>query len=119
MEEYTLVYRGHNNCLGECQVDIYRQTGLVVATNTGPGVSRSADAVTNACEIIANQVVAQYNVDPQKMIFIERYHPGTREQTTDLVKFDFADGKAFRFPKWTHIPREDFEKMVNIARETE
>lgn len=113
-----------NRYPSECQITIYRQSGIVLATDIDKGMSRSTGAVTNACAEIANEVVRQYNVNPQRMIFIEQYRPGRPDQTTDLVKFDFADGKAgppvrFRHPDWTHIPAEDFKRMIQIAEETD
>ncbi|MBU1821384.1 MAG: hypothetical protein KKG00_07720 [Bacteroidetes bacterium] len=110
MEQYTLKFIAPNGYPSACLITVYRQTGILIATDLDEGMS-----VTNACEFIANEVVKQYNMDPQKMIFIEQYRPGQPDQTTDLVKFDFADGKAIRHPKWIHIPAEEFRKMVSIA----
>lgn len=119
MEQYTLEFIPPNRYPSACLITIYRQSGIVIATDTDEGMSRSAGAVTNACELIANEVVKRYNVDAQKMIFIEHYRPGRPDQTTDLVKFDFADGKGFRHPNWIHISAEEFRKMISIAEEVE
>lgn len=91
----------------------------MIATDTDEGMSRSAGAVTNACELIVNEVVKRYKVDAQKMIYIEQYRPGHPDQTTDLVKFDFIDGEGFRLPNWNHIPSEVFKTMISIAEEVE
>lgn len=114
MEQYNMKFTAPNRYPSECQITIYRQTGIVIATDIDKGMS-----ITNACTEIANEVVRQYDVNPQRMIFIEQYRPGRPDQTTDLVRFDFADGKAFRHPNWRHIPPEDFKKMIQIAEETE
>ncbi len=114
MEQYNLKFTAPNKYPSECLITIYRPSGIVIATDIDKGMS-----VTNACAEIANEVVRQYDVNPQRMIFIEQYRPGRPDQTTDLVQFDFADGKAFRHPRWTHIPTEDFKKMIEIAEETE
>ena len=114
MEQYNMKFIAPHRYPSECQITIYRKSGVVIATDIDKGMS-----VTNACAEIANEVVRQYDVNPQRMIFIEQYRPGRPDQTTDLVKFDFADGKAFRHPDWTHIPPEDFKKMIQIAEETD
>ncbi|GAB3170557.1 hypothetical protein [Telluribacter humicola] len=114
MEQYTLEFIAPNGYPSACLITIYRQCGIVVATDIDKGIS-----VTNACELIANEVVRRYGIDPQKMIFIEQYRPDRLDQTTDLLKFDFVDGKAFRHPKWIHIPAGEFRKMVSIAEEVE
>ena len=114
MEQYNMKFIAPNRYPSECQITIYRQSGIVIATDIDKGMS-----VTNACAEIANEIVRQYDVNPQRMIFIEQYRPGRPDQTTDLVQFNFADGKAFRHPKWTHVPADDFRKMIEIAEETE
>jgi len=114
-----LIIIAPNRYPSACLITIYRRSGIVVATDLDVGMSRCADAITNAAELIANEVVKQYKVEAQKMIYIEQYRPGRPDQTTDLVKFDFADGKAFRHPQWTHIPAEVFRKMISIAEEVE
>lgn len=119
MEQYTLKFVALNRYTSECQITIYRQSGIVIATDIDKGMS-----VTNACTEIANEVVRQFGMNPQRMIFIEQYRPGRPDQTTDLVRFDFVDRKSgsagkIKHRDWTHIPAEDFKKMIEIAEETE
>ncbi|MPR31831.1 hypothetical protein [Salmonirosea aquatica] len=114
MEQYTLKFIPPNRYPSACLITIYRRSGIVVATDTDEGMS-----VTNACELIASEVVKRYNLDAQKMIYIEQYRPGRPDQTTELVKFDFVDGKGFRHPNWNHIPAEVFKTMISIAEEVE
>ena len=124
MEQYTLDFKATNNYPSQCDIIIYRQSGIVIATDIDKGMSRSADAVTNACELIANEVVRQFHVNPHRMIFIERYRPGRPDQTTDLVRFVFVEGERrltsrFRNLSWTHLPVEEFNRMIAIAHEVE
>ena len=114
MEQYNLKFTAPNKYLSECLITFYRPSGIVIATDIEKGMS-----VTNACTEIANEVVRQYNVNPQRMIFIEQYRLDQPDQTTDLVQFNFVEGKALRHPRWTHIPADDFKKMIEIAEETE
>lgn len=114
MEQYILNFIAPNRYPSACLISIYRQSGIVIATDIDEGMS-----ITNACDLIANEVVKRYYMNPQKIIFIEQYRPGRLDQTTDLVKFDFADGKKFRHPTWIHIPAEEFRKMIAIAEEVE
>lgn len=119
MEQYTLDFKATNNYPSQCDIIIYRQSGIVIATDIDKGMS-----VTNACEIIANEVVRQFHVNPHHMIFIERYRPDRADQTTDLVRFDFVEGERgprsrFRHASWTHLPAEEFNRMIAIAEEVE
>ena len=114
MEQHTLDFIAPNRYPSECLITIYRQTGIVIATDTDFGIS-----VTNACELIASEVVKRFRVDPHKMIFIEQYRPGKTDQTTDLVKFDSYGKRGFNGANWSHIPLEDFKKMVEIAEQVE
>lgn len=115
MEQHNLQFIAPNGIPSECLVDLYPKTGLVVVTDIDRGISRSAGAVTNACEAIANEIVGRDWVDAQKMIYIERYRQGQGDKTTDLVRFDFADGKAFRCPRWKHLDAQDFARKIAMA----
>jgi hypothetical protein len=114
MEQYTLHFTAPNRFPSACLITVYRQSGIVIATDIYTGMS-----VTNACAVIANEVVRQYGIGPHRMIFIEQYRPGQPDQTTDLVRFTIEKGHAIRSPRWTHIPADDFTKMIEIAEETE
>lgn len=119
MEQHTLKFVPPNKYPSECLVTIYRQSGLVIATDTDTGMS-----VTNACEIIANEIVRQHGISPQRLIFIEQYRPDTPGQTTDLVQFTIDKNGSektgwFRSPQWLHLPAEEFNRMVQIAEEAE
>lgn len=114
MEQHKLQFRAANRYPSACAIRIYRQSGVVVATDIDEGSS-----VTNSCEIIANEVVRQFGINPQQLFFIEEYRPAGPNHTTDLVQFDFADGKAFRHPRWTHLPEEEFKRIIQLAEEIE
>lgn len=113
MEEHTFEFRAPNGYPSACQVEIYRNCGLVVVTDIDRGVS-----VTNACETIASLIVAEFNLKAQRMIFVECYYPGKEIQTTDLVQFDIDGNHKFRSPRWTHITRQEFQQMLLVAIET-
>lgn len=119
VEQFTFEFVAPNRYPSACLITIYRKSNIVVATDTDTGMSRSADAVTNACATIANEVAKLYRINPQRMIFIEQYRPGKVDQTTDLVKFDFVDGKELRHPRWIYMAPEEFEQIVSIAQDIE
>lgn len=119
MEQHKLQFRAANRYPSACAIRIYRQSGVVVATDIDEGSSRSAGTVTNSCEIIANEVVRQFGIKPQQLFFIEEYRPAGPNHTTDLVQFDFVDGKVFRHPRWTHLPEEEFKQIIQLAEEIE
>lgn len=68
MEEHLLDFRATNGYPSQCKITIYRAIQLVIASETGEGMS-----VTNAAEIIASEVVKRYDLDPERMLFIEHY----------------------------------------------
>ncbi|WP_375448502.1 hypothetical protein [uncultured Fibrella sp.] len=114
METYFLNFRGVNGYPSRCQIRIYRQAQVVIATDIDEGMS-----VTNASAIIANEVIRQFAINPQRMFFIEEYRHNGPNHTTDLVQFDFADGKAVKHPRWSHISEAEFERIVQLAQEVE
>jgi hypothetical protein len=118
MEQYLLDFRGPNGYPSRCQIQLFRQTSLVIATDIDQGTS-----VTNGCEIIASEVVRQYGVCPHRMLFIEQYRPDGPHRTTDLVRFTVTDDEhgagQLRHPRWIHIPLAEFSRMVQLAQDVE
>lgn len=113
MEYHLFEFKAPNGCPSACQVEIYRSCGLVVVTDIDRGMS-----VTNACETIASLIVVEYELQARRIILVERYYPGEEMQTTDLVQFDIDERNKFGSPRWTHIPKRDFEQMISVAWET-
>lgn len=92
MERYRLEFKAENGYPSACKITIHRPIQLVVAEETGEGQS-----VTNACEVIATEVVKRYGLDPERMLFIEHYPAEQRPrygESFDLVRFRW-DGKRF------------------------
>lgn len=112
MEQYRLEFRAENGYTSACNITIHRAIQLVIAEETGEGQS-----VTNACELIATEVVERYGLDPKRMLFIEHYpakQRPTHGESFDLVTFRW-DGKRFRNPDWKHVPPAEFYNIITTA----
>lgn len=109
-EQHTLKYRAPNRIPSGCLVTIYRNISLVIASETGEGMS-----VTNAAETIATEVVRRYNIDPARMLFIEHYPESQRPkpygETFDLVTFTW-DGLTARNPDWRSLTVLEFKQIM-------
>ena len=110
MEQHRLNFRAANGYPSSCDLTIYHDIQLVVATETGEGMS-----VTNAAEIIATEVVRQYGFDPRRMLFVEHYPEAQRPmpygESYDLVTFTW-DGARAGNPIWRHLPAAEFNDIV-------
>ena len=75
-------------------------------------------SVTNAAEQIATEVVKQYGLDPQRMLFVEHYPEAQRPmpygESYDLVTFTWKEGRATK-PIWRHLQCEEFNEILNAV----
>jgi hypothetical protein len=108
---------------GACRIRIYDvgHRVVVIATDLDEGPS-----VTNAAEEIATQVVAQFGIDVERLVWVEHYRrldtrarPGTAlGEEYDLVIFEW-DGEHFTHPDWTYSNRQEIEELVGEILEEE
>lgn len=87
VQEFEHEFKGGNSVLSKCNVIIYENLGkyFICFENIGEGMS-----VTNASEIIASQIVAKFNLEPENCRFFETY----REYNYDT--FDEIQYKWYR-----------------------
>lgn len=118
-------YKGFGDCDSHCNLKIYRSAGnlavMVIATELADNTGTS---ITHMAERLATEVCRQYNISPQKLIWIEHY-PRRRwgSESFDRVYFDF-DWDACRFVKadwhrldlWTigAMARDNFGVEIEI-----
>jgi len=83
IKQFEHDYVGWNGVRSRCNVMIFSDDGehLVCFENLGIGVS-----VTNASELIATQIVAKCNLDPQDCRFFETYREYDNE-TFDEIEY--------------------------------
>jgi hypothetical protein len=65
-------------------------------------------------ETLANQIVQEFDLDPAKLIWLERYSSDYREQSLadfSQVTFEWQNGKAAS-PKWTTIAPVVVERLI-------
>ncbi|MEM6628856.1 MAG: hypothetical protein AAF694_04255 [Bacteroidota bacterium] len=111
IEKYK--FKGYFNRKAWCHLIVDDDASVVVATERAdnPGTS-----ITNGVEALANQVCQEFSIDPQKLIWIERYtqnsyenlSPDEKQQYPDyaLVTFNFKKGQLFS-GKHQHIKDKD------------
>lgn len=99
-----------------CGLKIVEKNGkhIVIASefyDRNPGTS-----ITNFCAPLAMIICEKFEIDPQKMIFIE-HTPDQKSKleiysaTFDLVHFDW-DGKELSNPDWERITKEKVDAMM-------
>lgn len=93
-----------------CRIRFYQHDGqqVVVATelSDNPGMS-----VTNAAEDIATQLVAQYGLDVDRLVWIEHYWYPDEGHSFDQVRFTWDNGKASQ-PRWRRLTFEEAERLT-------
>lgn len=63
-------------------------------------------SVTNHAAELATEIVKEYNLDGGRLVWIEAYYVGTKDETFDLVKFLFNSiHRRCRSPQWERIDR--------------
>ena len=107
-EKYN--YPGYHRSSSYCKLELYKRSdGMYIAVCTeladNPGTS-----VTNQCEVLATQIIKQYNLHPEVLLFVEHYdegsyHGGTEKDRsyTRVDFFEWENGEAKR-PLWFPLP---------------
>jgi len=87
---------------------------VVIATNvyeSNPGTSISRWSVQ-----LATSVCSDFNIDPGKLVFIER-NPDRKsrldfyKETFDIVEFKWVSGH-FTDPVWKRVSREEVDRLI-------
>lgn len=96
------------------QIAKHADRHVVIASelwDQNPGTS-----VTNFCGQLADLVCARFELDPDKLVFIEHCpesgsHMEIYEETFHRVAFDRVDGKSTD-PDWTRLSRHDVDALL-------
>lgn len=105
-----------------CGLDIYPSgdTALVVITEHPDNTGMS---ITNAAEAVTTKIVADYELDPARTLFVERYLPIALDP--DDPASPLADGERFALlvvdwspngmasnPRWSYLSREQVDVLI-------
>jgi hypothetical protein len=83
---------------------------VAIATETSGSIE-----VTQNAQTIANEVVRRFNLDPRRLLFIERYYPETPYENVSLVEFCLDEGAELRNPKRFDLPASVLAKIKGIG----
>ena len=91
-----------------CRVRVSNNVAIATELPDNPGMS-----VTNAAGLLAMQVCQFYEIEPQKLIWIEHYPeaPDCSEESFDRVQFTFTLG-ALSDPRWKRISKDEAEQLL-------
>jgi hypothetical protein len=110
-------FAGYGRCASRCHLEVYRGNwdggadALVVATQIND--PDAGTSVTNAAEILINDVCCNFDLSPERLIWVEHYkYPD--DEHWDLVGFCSGTGGITNV-KWTHLPEGKFLEMVKGA----
>ena len=115
--EFRFDYQGYYGCKSHCTLEIIGN--LVIATEHK---DNNGTSITNMAEHLATRVCYAYQIDPQKLIWIEHYPERGNEwmhqpipESWDRVSFDRAEAPdgvmRFLHPDWKHLDRDTFEGL--------
>ena len=111
MESHILEYRSAVDETGRltarrCHINVCREMNVVIATEKTDDVD-----VTANVEIIANEAVRQFALDPQRLFYIEHCYPSTPFENASLVEFCLDEGTELRNPKRFDLPPTVLNKI--------
>ena len=103
MEKRRYKFGGLGACESWCDLEVDQKLHIVIVyeVKDNPGTS-----VTNAAEILANQVCKDFNLDVNKVIWIEE---NKGYALVDFMKY----GGKLRGPKWTYIDEKQLQEILN------
>lgn len=102
-------FKGFHDCDSKCEIDIFGK--VVIATQLDnediPGTS-----ITNAAEMIAEDVCNKYKIPYDELIWIEHYKKEEYyEETYKIVQFKIENG-GFIDPKWRKISLKELADII-------
>ena len=111
---FTFDYKGFWGCDSHCTIEIIGN--LVVCTED---TNNDGTSVTNLAEHIATRICYQFQLDPEKLVWVEHYpargYQDTIPPTWDLAVFQRATPKdgitRLLKPKWSHLGQEGFQRL--------
>ncbi|QIP15981.1 hypothetical protein G8759_26775 [Spirosoma aureum] len=110
MEEAIFIFQTPSRMASTCLIRIDRELQIVIATETQKRIS-----ITTTSELMATELVKQYQLMPQRLLLIEHYPESTRPQLYGesyyLVTFTWVGqqaSKAIRQP----LPLSEFKEVL-------
>jgi len=105
MQEQIYTYKGYHGCDSKCGLAINGNIVMVTEIEDNEGTS-----ITNMAERLATQIIREFNIRPEKLIWIEHYpERGSKYdpflESFDLVSFEWT-GKEYCRPSWKGITKE-------------
>ena len=120
-------YKGIGGCDCFCELEIYENLVICTESEENEGTS-----VTNWAEHLATEVCEKYGIDPEKLIWIERYkdrgeynrHNDTWAYPEDFSLVEFKQKKKtewqagnlitslFSAPKWRPLEKSVVEELI-------
>lgn len=121
---YRYEYKGFGGCYCVCDLEVYGN--LVIATEAGDNEGTS---ITNMAEQLAEAICQQFEINPSKLIWVERYTADSYDdgdaddERCSLVFFNLSGDGVFQSkhrrvkfsnPRWVPIDK----KVVSALIET-
>lgn len=119
--DMVLKFMGYGMHPSKCRIRVYDEPvhTVVIASDLGSG---SGTSVTNAAEDIASKVCSVYDINPQRMTWVEHYpRRGEYPDTFDLVEFtilprtQWQGGKVVSSPSWSPLTKKKVAAMIGEA----
>ena len=116
-------FKGYWDCESRCGLQFFTgPTGesVVVATEL---IDNLGTSITNMAERLATRVCRDFNIDPERLLWIENYAdlvdgPAERTpQSFDLVTFEWHGG-TFSNPRWRHMSYAEVRFLTGGALPT-
>ena len=110
--EYT--FFDHQGKPATCDLRVDRPNHLVLVSEiqNNPGMS-----VTNAVVSLANQVIRDFELDPNKLVWLERYDARIYREEADqnytLVRFTYEDG-WLTDPRWEYLRTQEAKTYLGL-----
>jgi len=113
----------HSTIPAFCRLDIYPATDaptLVICTEHPENTGMS---VTNAAEALATKVVADYELEPGRTLFVEHYlpipvdpdypqGPEADSESYAMVILDWSPNGVASNPRWSYLSHEQVETLI-------
>ncbi len=99
---------GHD---ANCRVRIFsKENGQTVVLASQDDL-QTGQSITNAAELIAEEVVRKFKIKPKDLIWLEAYQEQDRA-LIQMVQFEVTEDGKFRDPVWQPLSNAEFESLT-------
>jgi hypothetical protein len=109
-------YAGYHGSRAHCRLRIYADPGRPTVVIATEAPTNTGTSITHAAEMLAADVCGRFGIDPDGLLWVERYHAGgglpERFSRVEFKPHRHARPGGLGSPAWSPISRARVEALI-------